>query len=226
MNEKLESAIKSELKQTALNFVKKNNLTITKAAEIANMDVRNFERALKTDVASISRLSELLRKLQVPFNEDELLKSALLKSKVDVQFEKEMSEIALAAKANGKTFLEVVRLVRAYLIKNKSEFGILSDEELEKINKAALLLAAEPIETDFPVTLFRERKDDGFRFFRLDKKDRSLSVSDAVLFGFSKKYGADFFYSDVVVKSLCDEDEILQVEDIITTSGELVWIKE
>lgn len=226
MNTKIDSAYREQLQSLLMKYLKQNGISLTKAAEMLSIDVRNFDRALKTETASLERLERFIRRLNIPFNASVLLGQAVLQSKVDLELEKESVEIAKNAKDKGLRFLEVVRLVRSYLLQNKYKYGVVSDEEIDELNKAALMIVADPIRLSFPVTIYRERTEDGFKFFRLEKSNLTFSVSDDVLFQFGKNYGLDFFYNDVVLTSLCDQDEIKRVTDIITLKGEIVWRKE
>lgn len=182
-------------------------LSLADAAARAGMDARNFDRLLKGSPASLDRLQQVARALDVEFTPRDLQLEAEEQALQLNDIAGEMK--GLLESLEGRPALEKMRVLRSYLTDYASQGGVsaLTPSSREAISKIATLMS---VPSD---AIVLERSDDGYRFVRADEIPPKKAV------GFSYETGGDFRHFHGTPALLSSVVELLNPNASILVDG-------
>ncbi len=242
VQETIRDEMKEVLKQRINERIEKLGITQKDIAAGTGIDQRNLTNLLKNPGGGLNQLFRVAQYLQVPIDDDELELETIYWIKRRGEFKSYLlNKIKEGIKNDIRNHLDLIRytyrrfeddfnlLEKKQEVTKEGEWSKIQEDALKVITKLVFATFDLKIATDLnPITVQRKFVNDEYHFFyksELDRKAKGLvSVNVFVYESFKKKYGAQFFYEEVIVKSVpLNQGEYVQ--DVVdTNNGTVLWM--
>ncbi len=221
---------KDILRKKIRKSIEEKGISISKAAQSMGYDQRNFDKMLKLGRSGVSveRLLNICHMLGMQVNLGDLRLEAWQLVRTSRNLDEEVEEFL---KQHGRNLSEIDRfkLLRGFLLeKFTGDDSVMTSVERDELNRYVMLKVKgfkfAKSENEGPLSVIRIASGDGYRFLRSDEPVpiRTMSISDMAFIEFSKQYGSDYFYKQVI-ETITFKGEA--VEDIVTVDGKVLWAK-
>lgn len=243
MNEVIQNKIAAEIKQNLLARVnaRMSELQISQKtlSERTGIAATNLSNILKGRVG-MSQLIQIAHALDINVENNELE----IETGYWIKRRTELKNYLLSKikEGIGSGIYNQMRLINYTLNKFESDFQLqkesqhnLSSEEWHKIRVDSLKIITQMVYNTFalatkpilePATVYRHRINTNFLFSlsKVYSGHAHFAIEEMALMSFSKTYGAEYFYSEIVA-SLFESETKKIVQDVIDAeSGFVVWV--